>query len=88
MGELPPFPVDDETLDLLDRALRPDETSPVSSLGAFLTFMSEMGGSDPAAVESESDGIRVMRDPSYHPNDLVLALVGEIRRLRGGGSDG
>jgi hypothetical protein len=87
---LPPFPVDDATLDLCWSALHPDpEVFASSGVGEFLQFMSEMAGSDVKAVEEViddgSDGgaeIHMMRDPQYHHNDLIAALIDEIRRLR------
>jgi len=35
-------------------------------------------------VETELDGIAVMRDESYHDHDVMLALITEVRRLRAG----
>ena len=83
---LPPFPVDDLTLDLLGAALDPrghgDESAERTCVGDFLRFMSELGGSDTEAVESIEDGIHMMRDPQYHEHDIIGALIEEIRRLR------
>jgi hypothetical protein len=87
---LPPFPVDDATLDMLWAALYPDPTVFKSSgVGEFLRFMSEMAGSDVKAIEEVIDDgshggaeIHMMRDPQYHHNDLITALIEEIRRLR------
>lgn len=89
---LPPFPVDDGTLDLLSIALDPGEESERSSVGDFLEFMSQMGGSDTTAVDSvewgdplgmdESVEIHMMRDAAYHEHDIIRALVAEVRRLR------
>jgi hypothetical protein len=91
---LPPFPVDDATLDLLDAALDPwangDPTAEHSSLWDLLTLLSEMGGSDPRAVaevhDDGSDGgpsIVKMRDPIYTDHAVISALIAEVRRLRG-----
>lgn len=85
---LPPLPVDDVALDLYLAALDPSEGR--SSLGDVLRLYAEMGGSDPEAVEEElflpgnaiSEWCEVMRDPSYHPHDLIRALIDEVRRLR------
>lgn len=90
---LPPFPVDDATLDMLMAAIdpwnhgNPDATS--SSVWPLLDMMSRLGGSDPRAVEEVlddgSDGgaqVLMMRDPAYHDNDVYTALIGEVRRLR------
>lgn len=87
MPLLPPFPVDDITLELLSSALDPwryghDDTER-SSLGEFLNLLSTLGGSDPtAALDHEDDGAVGLRDPQYHPNDVMLALIAEVRRLR------
>lgn len=86
-GQLPAFPVDDETLDLLETAIDPDRLSvgaECSSLNAFLEFMSELAGSTPEGqqeVELE-DGVAVYPDPSYHHNEVIKALIDEVRRLR------
>jgi len=80
---LPPFPVDDQTLDMLWLAINPDpEVADRSSLYDVLRLYSEMGGSDTEAVESVEDGIHVMRDPQYSTHDVIGALIEEIRRLR------
>lgn len=86
---LPPFPVDEGTLDMLWMALNPGPEAERTSVADFLQFMSEMAGSDITAVEEVIDdgshggaAIHVMRDPQYHGNDLIAALVEEIRRLR------
>lgn len=91
--QLPPFPVDEGTLDLLMAAMFPrehgDPDAEQSSVGNFLIFMSELGGSDTRAVEEVvddgSDGrpaMHVMRDPQYHEHSVLEALVLEVRRLR------
>jgi hypothetical protein len=83
---LPPFPVDDATLDLLWAAMYPrehgDPNAESSSVWSVLKLMSEMAGSDTEAVESEVDGIRMMRDPQYHDHDVYTSLITEVRRLR------
>lgn len=86
-GQLPAFPVDDETLDLLETAIDPNRISvggQCSSLNAFLEFMSELGGSAPDGQQEVGleDGVAVYPDPSYHHNDVIKSLVAEIRRLR------
>ncbi len=77
------FPVDDQTLDLLDAAAT-GTTGPEgrSSITDLCQFYSEMAGCDSTAMESTEDGMTVMRDPTYHPNDIIAALVAEVRRLR------
>ena len=89
---LPPFPVDDSTLDLLSTALDPGEEAERTSVGDLLILLSEMGGSDTTAVDSiewgdplgmgESVEIHHLRDPQYHEHDVLRALVAEVRRLR------
>jgi len=83
--DLPPFPVDDGTLDLLWTALHPDPAvSERSSVSDLLRMFEEMAGADPTAVEYITDsGLHMMRDPTYHPNDVIAALITEVRRLRG-----
>lgn len=99
MMELPPFPVDDATLDLLLVAINPwengDPEAEQSGVGEFLMFMSQMGGSDTEAIEEVvndgSDGgpsIYVMRDPEYTVHDVLTALIDEIKRLRGDQANG
>ena len=80
--QLPPFPVDDGTLDLLWTALHPGPEAEQTSLWDFLKLMSELGGSDTDAVESEDDGILLMRDQHYTDHCVITALISEIRRLR------
>ena len=90
---LPQFPVDDSTLDLLSLALDPGEDAERTSVGDFLDFMSQMGGSDTTAVaeiipgnplglDIEDAEIHVMRDAAYHEHDVMKALLAEVRRLR------
>lgn len=92
---LPDFPVDDQTLDLLLKAVNPwkygdgDEGAERSSLWDLLDLMSQLGGSDTDAIaevhDDGSDGgprVVTMRDTFYHENDVIEALILEIRRLR------
>jgi hypothetical protein len=67
MADLPPFPVDPQTLDLLDAAIRPGPEAVRSSLGELCQLMADLSGVD---------------GPAYHPNDVIVALVDEVRRLR------
>jgi hypothetical protein len=85
--DLPTFPVDDATLDLLARAIDPwshgDREATTSSVWPLLQMMSEMAGADVNAIEYVTrSGIRMMRDPMYHDHDVMKALIIEIRRLR------
>lgn len=79
---LPPFPVDDGTLDMLWSALGNDPGAERSSVSELLTLYSQLGGSDTDAVESVDDGIFLMRDPQYHEHDILSSLITEVRRLR------
>jgi hypothetical protein len=44
-----------------------------------------LAGADLNAIEMDPwlQGIKVFRDPEYHPTDIIAALVEEIWRLRG-----
>ena len=82
---LPDFPVDEETLALLDQALDPTATG-VSSVGALLDLLS---GYDPAKVQPVLDDegrplqhIVEYPEPIYHSHDVIRALMAEVRRLR------
>jgi len=92
---LPPFPVDNGTLDLLSKAINPGPEADRSSVEDLLTLYSQLGGSDTEAVarvldEGSTDlglgiagaEIVLMRDPHYHVHDVLTALIAEIRRLR------
>lgn len=74
---LPPFPVDDQTLDIL--------AQPWGLLHA-IDMYSRLAGSDPDAVESvdyiAGQEVTVLRDPQYSTQDVIDALSAEIRRLR------
>jgi len=68
----PAFPIDDETLDLLDIAVDPARllvSAETSSVSALLDFLSLS-----------------MNGATYHPNDVIKALSDEVRRLRAVGS--
>ena len=92
--DLPPFPTDDSTLDLLDLALNPGPDAERTSLNDLLTLLSQMGGSDTDAVQGvevmpnpfvpgESADVNVMRDSVYSPNDVIRALIDALREARG-----
>lgn len=76
---LPSFPVDPTTLDLVLAAC--DGTG--QGFYALLDVIAELGGSDPTAWLEESDDVRVLRDPMYVAEDVIAALITEVRRLRG-----
>lgn len=82
MTALPPFPVDDQTLDLLHTALNPGPHADRTSVTDLCDLYSRMAGSDPGAVEDTVDGVDVLRDAQYGPHDVIAALLGEVRRLR------
>ena len=81
---LPPFPVDESTLDLIEEAMTvPQKEGDRYSLWPLLDMYSRMAGSDPEAIQEEiGDDIVVMRDPIYTEWDVIEALVAEVRRLR------
>jgi hypothetical protein len=85
-GDLPAFPLDDQTLALLDQALDPwshgDPCAESSSLEPFLSMVSEMAGSDVTTTTTDSLGLVELHDPVYSSHDLIRALVAEVRRLR------
>jgi hypothetical protein len=82
-NRLPPFPVDDATLDLLWAALHPGPDAEKSSVWPLLDMFSRLGGSDPEAVEEQlDDNTALMRDQHYHDDDVVESLIIEVRRLR------
>lgn len=82
---LPSFPTDPATLDLLEAAiLHPGAQA--SNVGRFLEFMSQLAGADIVAVDEPADplehrDVTVMRDPQYSEHDVILALIAEIRRV-------
>lgn len=80
---LPPFPTDASTLDLVDSALSADRTGS-TSLGALLDILSACGGSDVSATADEETGVLMVRGPVYSADDVIRALVAEVRRLREG----
>ncbi len=80
-----PFPVDDETLALIDRALDASVTGR-TSMSALLGMLS---GYDPQKQRPALDDagrevpdIVEYPDPIYHEHDVVRALMAEVRRLR------
>lgn len=66
VDSLPPFPVDDQTLDLLWQALHPDPDAERSSVTDLCDLYSDMAGGQ----------VR------YHPNDILAEMVTEVRRRR------
>lgn len=76
------FPVDDTTLDLLWTAIRPGPESERSSLNDFLDLLSDMHFGP--ATGREEAGVTVLGAPRWSDGDVIAALIGEVRRLRGG----
>ena len=75
---LPPFPLDDLTLDLLAEAIQttPDDGTDGFTLPCLLDFLS---GYDP--TKGTWDGADDVWE-SYSDKDVIRALIHEIRRLR------
>lgn len=83
---LPPFPVDDGTLDLLQAAID-NPGGPHSNLHGALAFLSgdyDSHSHTDRCLEPGDSGAWICADtrPTYHVNDTVTALITEIRRLR------
>lgn len=78
-SDLPEFPTDEATLALLDLALNPRPNSERSSLGELLEMLS---GYDPSKLIQINDAWVEYPEPTYHPHDVIRALVAEVRRLR------
>lgn len=88
---LPPFPVHDQALDVLEHALGGaydwDEAEDVPVLvGAEFSpwqVLDFYAGYDPARlVPTETPDVSEYPGPTYHPNDVITALIAEVRRLR------
>lgn len=78
-----PFPVTDDVLDQVEHALSATPEFSLLQLRRFYSgydeslvrpLLDEDGYEVPDAVESAS--------PCYHPNDIIRALIDEVRRLR------
>lgn len=78
MITLPPLPVDDVALDLYWSALHPDPDEARTSIGAVLKMMAELAGADLDDDCQDPD----LRDPCYHPNDLISRLITALRNER------
>lgn len=88
---LPSFPVDDATLLAVEHALggslTVEDGQPILvgadySLWDLLEFLS---GYDPDKSVPIGDGVyEYVGGPIYHPDDVIRALVAEVRRLRKG----
>jgi hypothetical protein len=75
---LPEFPVDDLTLAAVESSIREH-----FDLGYLLDFMAGIDQNDTSQVEATDDPQHFIdhRD-HYHPNDVICALIAEVRRLR------
>ena len=81
---LPPFPIDDEVLNLLEDSMKAvyevDADGTHHVVGADFTvnqLLDFYSGYDPDAVVNEE-----YYGPLYHIHDVVKALIEEVRRLR------
>lgn len=74
------FPLDDVTLAVVEVACVPDEEGQ-SHLFDVLTFGSEPLEPYTVEINGEPHTIEVSAG-GWHPNDLVLALIAEVRELR------
>ncbi|HZQ33706.1 MAG TPA: hypothetical protein VFB19_18490 [Mycobacterium sp.] len=98
LATLPPFPVDDFTLDQIEHALggslgfadgdpEPHLVGADFSLSALLDFLSGYDESRLVQAVNEYDtpipDTFEYPDPIYHVNDVLRALIAEVRRLRG-----
>lgn len=88
---LPDFPVDDGTLNLLEDSLNGSFTVDADGthhlVGADFTvsdLLDFLSGYDEAKLETGENGWEEYPDPLYHINDVVRALIAEVRRLRDG----
>lgn len=82
MPELPPFPVDPGTLDAIEGALHgPNHPAfPGCTIDEVLELLS---GWTPAGDETVHDGaVHVDTGPLYSREDVILALIQEVRALR------
>jgi hypothetical protein len=80
---LPPFPIDDETLDLIELALGDARVT----LTGVLDLLSGYDDAKTAPALNEYDqpipDVHVYTGgPLYHPNDVIQALIAEVRSLR------
>lgn len=84
---VPDFPVNDQTLTLVEMALDATTTGQ-TSLGNLLDLLS---GFDASKLRPVMDGagrpvpdVEEYPDPLYSEHDLIRALIAEVRRLRAG----
>jgi hypothetical protein len=85
MTGLAPFPVDDFHLDQLEHATRAGSGYPLTE------YLHDLSHYDEALVVPvdewqefrEVQLVEYQGGPVYHPHDVIRALIGEVRRLRG-----
>lgn len=83
-----PFPVDDFTLDQVEHALWAARDVDGTLVGADFTLwqlLEFLSGYNPILLAPEDDREDVVSypNPLYGPNDVIQALINEVRRLRG-----
>ena len=93
---LPPFPVDDFTLDQIEHAMAGvytiDDDGEHRLIGAEFSFnqlLDFLSGYDERKLtqavnqyDTPIPDVFEYPDAIYHPNDVIRALVAEVRRLR------
>jgi hypothetical protein len=80
---LPPFPVDDGTLDLLEAAITTANADGASSLFTTLDLLAGINpDEDDAHLTKIGENIYEDDRIHYSPHDCILALIAEVRRLR------
>ena len=81
---LPPLPLTSDWLDRYSESLAP---SAEVQLGQLLDFLAGNDRDDVTVIDpgdDEGNGAYLCSNsPTYHPDDLTAALIGEVRRLRG-----
>ncbi|KXP00883.1 hypothetical protein [Tsukamurella pseudospumae] len=83
MTALPPFPVDPGTLDAIEEAVHATYDSTTNTLDELLELLSRW---TPEGDETIHDGaVHVDVGPLYSREDVILALITEVRELRDGG---
>lgn len=88
--QLPPFPVDDFTLDALDHSLNGafevDAEGNQKLVGAdysFWQFLNFMSGYDESRLQPTDDPeVNLYNGQVYFPTDIIRSLIHEVRRLR------
>lgn len=81
---LSPFPVDDVTLNLLDHALDSFVDDDGVRVGADMGVWELLDFLSGPSECMELDGYSFREVPAYSLDDVLRALIGEVRRLRDG----